>query len=421
MLDDIRPPGYKRAKRPPKPKPQATLQKHIRVPVPDFIVNEDEVDDKPDKKDRKVLIAPHKHFVKLWRWWAGLNRNLRFGIIAAILLVFAAGSVFWYEFIQPKSTPSIAIVKHAPKPPPPPTTVASPLTGLQVDPAAAARPVTGVMIENSVFARPQSGLQDAGVVVEAIAEGGITRFMALFQDARPQHIGPVRSLRPYYLDFAAAFQASIAHVGGSPEALARVRNGNYRDIDQFFNSGFYHRVSYRDAPHNVYTSFDDLDALNNSKGYTTSTFTVWPRKADKKLAAPTAKSINVQISSPDYYSHYDYNAADNTYLRSEAGAPHLELTSDGDTTGVQIHPKVVIALVMGYSIAADGQHSQYSDVGGGSAFIFQDGGVTVGQWHRDSAESQVQFWDANGTSLKLDTGQTWLTLIADTSKVSYTP
>jgi hypothetical protein len=104
------------------------------------------------------------------------------------------------------------------------------------------------MIENSPDARPQSGLQDAGVVVEAIAEGGITRFLTLFQESQPQYIGPVRSLRPYYIDFAAPFQAGIAHVGGSPEALSRVRNGSYRDLDQFFNSAYFSRISARPAP-----------------------------------------------------------------------------------------------------------------------------------------------------------------------------
>src|SRR3569833_960472 len=100
-------------------------------------------------------------------------------------------------------------------------TVASPLTGVQVNPLLAKRPVTGIMIENSTFARPQTGLQDAGVVYEAIAEAVITRFLALFQDATPQYIGPVRSLRPYFIHFAAPFQASIVHVGGSPDAIAR--------------------------------------------------------------------------------------------------------------------------------------------------------------------------------------------------------
>jgi hypothetical protein len=415
MQGDIRLPRTKKYRRPPKPKPI----EHQAAPQPDAVI--DEADLQKPAKDRKLLIAPHKHFIRFWRWWLSLSKNERFALISVALLTFGVLSVLWFGFIRPNSAPSISITKNSKPKPKAPITVASPLTGIQVTPARASRPVTGVMIENSVFARPQSGLQDAGVVYEAIAEGGITRFLALFQENGPQHLGPVRSLRPYYIDFAAPFQASIVHVGGSPDALSRVRDGSYRDLDQFFNSGYFQRVNYRDAPHNVYTSFAQLDALNQAKGYNTSKFTIWPRKADKKLATSTAKTIDIQISSPDYYSHYDYDAASNTYNRSEGGAPHLELTSEADTTGTQIHPKVVIALVMAYSIAADGQHSVYADTGSGTAFVFQDGGVTQGTWSKAEAGSQIQFSDSAGTPLKLNIGQTWLTLVADSGKVSYTP
>lgn len=372
---------------------------------------------------RRNLSKPHKHFGRLWDWWKTLDWKERLGVLGVSLLVIFAVGVVWIAFFHPSNTPSITLATHA-KPKPKvkaPITAASPLTGLQVDPALASRPVTGIMIENSDFARPQSGLQDAGVVYEAIAEGGITRFLALFQEARPGYIGPVRSLRPYYIDFAAPFQASIVHVGGSPDALSIVRSGNYRDLDQFFNSGAFTRIGARPAPHNVYTNFDKLDALNQSKGYTSSTFTIWPRKVDKKLAAPTAKTIDIAVSSPVYYSHYTYDATSNTYFRSEGGAAHMELVSADDKTGVQIHPKVVIALVMAYSIAADGKHSVYADSGSGGAYIFQDGDVTLGHWTKADSASQIQFSDANNVPLKLNAGQTWLTLVADGSKVKYTP
>jgi len=413
MQGDIRLPKIKKTRRPSKPKPIQHKQ-----PQPDEVIDETELE-RP-KKDRKVLVAPHKHFIRFWRWWLTLSRNERFAVISVALLIFGVLSILWVAFIRPSSTPSIEITKHVAKPKAPITT-ASPLSGLPVDPALANRPVTGIMIENSVYARPQSGLQDAGVVYEAIAEGGITRFLSLFQDTRPQYIGPVRSLRPYYIDFAQPFQASIVHVGGSPEALATVRDGGHRDLDQFFNSGAFWRASSRPAPHNVYTNFDNLDGLNQAKGYTASHFTIWPRKPDKKLAVPTAKTIDISISSSDFYSHYDYDAASNSYNRSEGGAAHKELVSADDSTGVQIHPKVVIALIMAYSIAADGQHSVYADTGSGTAIVFQDGGVTQGTWSKADSNSQITFQDSAGAPLKLNAGQTWLTLVGDPGKVAYTP
>lgn len=355
----------------------------------------------------------------LRRWWRHLTENKRFALVSAALLVFAIGAISYFYFTRPSSETSIAITKH-PQKTVAPTTVASPLTGVQIDPELAKRPVTGIMIENSPDARPQSGIQDAGIVFEAIAEGGITRFMTLYQDAQPQYIGPVRSLRPYFLDFATPFQAGIVHVGGSPEALATVRNGHYRDLDQFFNSSYFSRIPSRAAPHNVYTSFERLDALNKAKGYTSSTFTSWPRKADKKLATPTAKAIDFKISSALYYAHYDYDAGTNSYYRVEGGARHYAITSAADP-GAQLHPKVVMALVMSYNISSDGQHSVYSDTGSGTAYIFQDGGVTKGTWHKADQATNFTFGDANGNYVKLDAGQTWVTIVRGENEVSYTP
>src|SRR5690606_11343443 len=142
---------------------------------------------------------------------------------------------------------------------------------------ATTQEVTAIMIENSPDARPQSGLKESGVVFEAIAEGGITRFQVLYQEDKPQLIGPVRSLRPYFVEWAAPFDASIAHIGGSYNALQEVRNGQYKDIDQFFNGDTYWRSTDRYAPHNVYTNFKNLDALNTKKGFTVSKFDGFPR------------------------------------------------------------------------------------------------------------------------------------------------
>ncbi len=415
--------------KPPKRRRPAPTPKidHRPAPArqPDFSIDEAELEAKSiPRKGRKLLIAPHKHFKRFWKWWLGLNRNERFAIIAVALLVFGAGALGWFTFVQPNSNPALTVIHH-PKKPKAPATVASPLTGAQVDPALAARPVTGIMIENSHDARPQSGLQDAGVVYEAIAEAGITRFLALFQEGQPQYIGPVRSLRPYYIDFAAPYQASIVHVGGSPDALAEVTSGGFRNLDQFYNGAYFTRINSRYAPHNVYTSFAKLDALNQAKGYTKSAFTGWPRKADKKLATPTAKTIHLAISSSDFYADYTYDAASNSYLRAEGGEAHTELVNAGDKSGPQLHPKVVIALVMGLSNgaldASGAYYSNYIDYGSGQMYVFQDGGVTTGAWSKSGTNDQIHFSEDNGTPIKLDAGQTWLTLVSDPGKVTYAP
>jgi hypothetical protein len=425
MQGDIRPPQPKRPRPPLKPKPQ----QHYFPPQADEVIYEAQLEQAParGRKNLKsnLLTPPHHHFIRFWRWWLKLSRNERFAVIAVALLIFGVFSILWVGFIKQPISSDYTVVHHPKPKPKAPITAASPLTGVQVDPSLAGRPVTGIMIENSDDARPQSGLQDAGVVYEAIAEGGVTRFLALFQESTPQYIGPVRSLRPYYIDFAAPFQASIAHVGGSPDALSIVRSGGYRDLDQFFNSGAYSRVSTRPAPHNVYTSFAKLDALNQAKGYTTSSFTSWGRKADKKLAVPTAKNIQLAISGSDFHANYTYDPASNSYLRSEGGAAHMDLPSAGDKTGVQLRPKVVIGLVMGLSRgeldASGAYYSDYQDTGSGAMYVFQDGDVIQGTWSKAGTSDQFIFADSAGAPIKLDAGQTWITVLSGTNQITYTP
>lgn len=407
--------------KPAKAKPAAAAKPKIDPHPPQPDKDEVIVIDDGETVAVKEKIASRNPWLRLQAWWKSLDRNWRFGVIAAALTIFFAAALGFYYFTQPTSNPSIEIITK-PKPPAP-ITVASPLTGVQVSPAQAGRAVTGIMIENSTFARPQSGLQDAGVVYEAIAEAGITRFLALFQEGTPSYIGPVRSLRPYFIDYAAPFQASIVHVGGSPDALHIVESGNFRNLDQFFNGGYFWRESSRDAPHNVYTSFKLLDQLEKSKGYTKSQFVSWPRKADAKLKTPTATSIDLAISSGDYHDHYDYRAAGNDYNRSEGGAPHIDLLSHSDKIGVRLRPKVVVALVVplqnGALDSSGAYYSNYQTSGSGVAYVFQDGGVTKGTWTKDGTTGQLELLDGDGHALKLDAGQTWLTLVNDPSQISY--
>ena len=338
------------------------------------------------------------------------KRHKKLSIILGIVLVLliAGGTTAALYFLNQKPEPVKEVVKK-PEPKPEPVIYHSPLTGNIVpDLATTTKATTGIMIENSPDARPQSGIKESGVVFEAVAEGGITRFLVVYQEQKPQLIGPVRSVRMYYIDWIAAFNASVAHIGGSAAALAEVRNGSYRDIDQFFNAGAYWRATDRYAPHNVYTSFERLDALNAAKGFTESKFTGFARKDSKASAAPTATQINVTISSPLFNSSYAYNAETNTYNRSQAGAPHV------DREAGQISPRVVIVLKTKETrVLEDGWREQITTIGSGAATIFQDGEAIEGTWTKASKTDQIVFTDATGAAIKLARGQTWITAVSD--------
>jgi hypothetical protein len=330
-------------------------------------------------------------------------------VIGSIVFVLLLGAAVAFALSNRAGAPTPAQKAAIVKPP-----ITSPLTGLPVSAANAKRPVTGVMIENSIFARPQSGLKEAGVVFEGIAEAGITRFLALYQEAKPANIGPVRSARPYFLQWALGFDAPLAHVGGSPEALQNIKTQHVKDLDQFFNSAYYHRTSNREAPHNMYTSMAQLNAAEKAHGWTKSTFTGFIRGKEKASGKPTVTKIDFSISGPTYSVHYDYNAKSNVYLRSEGGEPHKDAT-----TGKQLAPKVVIALVMPYALEPDGYHSDYSTIGSGHMYVFQNGTVTQGTWKKTSAAKQFQFLDAVKKPIKLNPGQTWISVVGSKSYVSY--
>lgn len=317
---------------------------------------------------------------------------------------------------------TILQLNHLPQPEPPqPPKVAkkpdpvwySPLSHQKLDkPELAKSPVTAIMVENSPNARPQSGLKDAEIVFEAIAEGGITRFLVLYQINKPSIVGPVRSVRKYYLDWVTPFQASIAHVGGSDEALRIVRNGSYRDIDQFFNGSFYWRSTDRYAPHNVYTNFEKLDALNKQKKYFTSepkTFARTITKLDKNNLV-TVKNINLTISSPLYNVNYEYNPQTNSYNRFVGGKQHL------DREKGQISPKAVVAIMTDMRKSpTDGYHEQITTTGKDKAYIFQNGKLVEGFWEKPKIEEQITFYDSNNNVLPIESGQVWITAIPKSS------
>jgi len=368
------------------------FQKDSEKPLPPGV--------KPPKKP-----PVHKRFAA---WHRNLSKKQKLALLAVLILLVAAACFAAYKILGNQEKPAGQVQPAAP------TTVQSKMTGLQVAPEINDKQVTAVMIENSPDARPQSGLLQAGFVFEAIAEGGITRFLALYQDTGADYIGPVRSVRPYYLDVVASFDAAVAHVGGSPDALAKIKALNIKDLDQFQNPGSYERVRTRAAPHNVYTSSAKLEALEAQKGFNKSSYTGFGHaKKEEKVATPTAKTISLSISSALYNVVYTYDPATNSYLRSVGGAPHTD-----EKSGTQLAPKAVIAVETTRS--QNGVYSVYGMTGSGKVTIFQNGTQIVGTWERPQENSQYVFKDANGAAIKLAPGQSWMTLITP-GGVTFTP
>jgi hypothetical protein len=337
---------------------------------------------------------------------------------ALALAVVVGGVVAVNSFKSPPPAKAAAHKPRTPFPTPPP--IYDPLMGLPTSDPAAKQPVIGVMIENLYpQARPQSGLGQAGVVYEALAEGGITRFLAIFQEPLPGNLGPVRSLRPYYLDWGLEYGIPVAHAGGSQPALAAVGPLGLKDINALnYDGSFFVRTRDRSAPHNLYTNPTLLAQLDHQLGFDTPpAFKPVPRKPDSPAPGPPHPTININFSTSPYAVQYRYDAGSNSYARFMGGAPHIERN-----TGLQIMVKnVVVEFVpTSYGTQDDGKpETDYHLIGSGSALVFDDGSVTAANWSKASDSAPTLLTDQAGKPISFNRGNTWYSVVPTGNSVTY--
>jgi hypothetical protein len=353
---------------------------------------------------------------------APLYRRKKFLLIVGgtLVLALAAGALGW-ALVHPKAAPSAVTVSPKPTPDPLATPVISlpPLTGLKVTPEIAARQITGVIIENHPDARPQSGLGQAGVVYEANAEGGITRFLAFFLDQRPASVGPVRSLRTYFLDWGLEFNSPVAHAGGNADALDLVSPLGMKDINalSFASDGFF-RTTDKAAPHNLYTNSDKLDALEQRYGFAKpASFTVSPRKADTPNAAAPHPNIHIDYSYAGYQVDYKYDPATNDYGRWLSGIPHFDRNTN---TQIRVKNIVVEMMPTSYGTTRIGESTVIMQtVGRGQGWVLRDGDAIACTWVKDAHNARTKLIDAAGAEIPLDAGNTWYSIVPVGKNVSF--
>jgi hypothetical protein len=346
------------------------------------------------------------------------THHTRLLIAFGVLIVLPTAVWAYWTFTRPTNHVSTDVhvqKKAAPKP----TTKASPLTGLAVDPALADRPITSVIIENHPDARPQSGLSQAGVVYEALAEGGITRFQAFFLENRPAVLGPVRSVRTYFVDWALEFQAPVAHVGGNADALDLIGPLHMKDMNEFSYGSSFYRSKDRYAPHNAYTSSDALDALEQKLGYNTpASFKPSPRTTKDTPANPAPHAnININYSYNGYQVEYKFDPTCDCYQRFLAGQPHIDRN-----TNQQIAVKNVVVEYMptSYGTTRSGEQTVIMQTPGtGKMIVFRDGQAIEGTWSKAGHSDRTKLVDVAGKEVPLNKGNTWYSIVPTDKIVSY--
>ena len=320
----------------------------------------------------------------------------------------------------PTPTPTFA---PTPTPSPTPVLVPDPLTGRPVAPALAARHPIAVMVDDLRPARPQSGFGAAGIVWQAPAEGGIPRYMLLFGADDPPAVGPVRSARHYFVAWAAEWQAVYVHVGGSPQALALLRQSGrgqlVYDADEFRYGGRYlWRIDERSPPHNVYTDGEHLRALAKVVGAKDEVRRpVWRFEPDAPIAdRPVGGTIEVPY--PANRVRYAYDRLTNTYRRSVTG----ERNQVDAATGEVVAPKNVVVLFVRFAPLDDGstKHRLEAQVtGSGVAYVATNGTVTKGTWRKRRIDAPVELLDRAGRPIPLTVGQTFVQVVPTGTPVRF--
>lgn len=304
-------------------------------------------------------------------------------------------------------------VPVAPTPTPVPT-VLHPLTGVGFigDQPWQRRPVLAIKVENSPTSRPQSGLDLADVVYEELAEGGITRFIAVYQSRDADRVGPVRSARNVDPQVLKPLGALFAYAGGVPPVVAALRSTQgVVDVGYDRVPDAYYRRTDRAAPHNLYTATRPLwDGRRGGPPEPPFSFL-----AEGQSPMPTGAASKVSLwFSPREETRFVYDAAAGVYRRFHGPAEHV--LENGARIGAANVVVQVVSVVAGSVVDVNGQVTPDSRVTGeGEAVLLSGGQVVRGRWIRESLDVPTRYVDASGSPMFLRPGQTFVELLPKTA------
>ncbi|OGL52298.1 hypothetical protein A3K55_00600 [Candidatus Shapirobacteria bacterium RBG_13_44_7] len=398
-----------------------------------------------------------------------------------LFLLIAGISYFLFDRLIPARKPLISINLTSKTTPTPttskktgvlnfegPKTETCPLTGelytkAEKDLWSIKRPLT-VVIENHADSRPQSGLQNADIVYEAVAEGGITRFLAVYycaaQKGAPNRydVGPVRSARTYFLDLAAEYSdyPLYTHVGGAncsaatpggpcttnrkAQAIEQIASygwnnkGTWSDLSQFSLSYKVCRREpertgeVRDTEHTMYCSTAELWQTAASRGLTNITeinksswdknFRSWNfKQKDESVSPVVANTISFDFwpGYQDYAVTWTYNSSANNYLRQNGGKNLIDFNDDQTLSAKNL----IIQFVKESRSIDEHGHNLYEVVGSGSGILFQNGNKLDITWSKLGRTSRTVFKNASGKEINFVPGNVWIEILPKNNTISY--
>ncbi|TCZ78456.1 DUF3048 domain-containing protein [Paenibacillus albiflavus] len=338
----------------------------------------------------------------------------KFGMLTgALLLATVAGcSKYSSEDVVLTPTPTIT-AGPAPtlEPTPTPAPFRMPLTGLPATELMQTRPVL-ITVENSPPARPQSGLNHADIVYEVLAEGEITRFLAIYQSQSVETIGPVRSMRPYFVQIGDGYDAVLVHAGWSPDAMAMMQQKKSNHLDQVYGDDqFYWRSNERKAPHNLYTSTAKIQ-----EGVVKRKFRQdwnvqslnFASENTKMFLDQSGQSVEIPYLM-GYTVSYEYDVTNRLYKRSMLGKPHLD-----KETSEQLTTKNLLIIEANHKVLDNEGRRDVDVLGPGKGIILQEGRAQNITWERHDGIIRAYL---NGKEIPLLPGNTWVQIVPTGTKV----
>lgn len=267
-----------------------------------------------------------------------------------------------------------------------------------------------VMIDNDPAARPQLALSQASLVYEVPVEGGMTRYLAIYPaDQILDQVGPVRSARPYFVDLASELKALYLHVGGSPDALEKLKKADLYDLNEFYHEKYFWRDNNFTAPHHIFTNSEKWQSYLDNRGLNERAAEAWLFKEE----APNSEigtDINVRFSA-NFQALWRYEPESNTYLRFFNGR------EANDNLG-QIRAKNLIVQYVESTVIDELGRLEINLSGSGSALLCLDAHCELGTW-RKAALNRTRYYYINGEEFEFNPGITWIEIADSMTKVDY--
>ena len=375
--------------------------------------SEDKQEKKPQSETKKTKL-PLKQRIK--DFFKNPKKRLIFEICLGVVLIAIFGLGLYFLTRNGGTTTSQSDTKTATAPPA--VTYPSVLDGVMVtDQAAANKHPLAITVENDPAARPQSGLDKASIVYETVYDpAATTRYLAIFGENGAAKVGPVRSARTFFVDWAHGYDAYLGHWGGNADALDLIRKDKIYDLDEFSYANAYWREGKKELDHTGYTSTANLYTQAQKNNYpAANNFTVYQFKDDPTIL-PNSQKVSVNFSNASYMVDFTYDKTTNSYKRNLAGLPDKDAV-----TGNQLNPKnIVVMTVARKQTTTRINEAGYTmtTVGSGKALIFVDGKEVIGTWKKSAADEREVFYDAAGTQVVFDRGQLWICVVADDKVVT---